>query len=124
MKTKMYMIDTTNDMSGSGCDMLFETREDAQARMQFWTAKERENCEVLEVEAELQYALYFFSGLKRGFGVDYTQYLDNELVANTNAATEWIETEEEAERAYEAASDYFFEHDLDVQVTLEKVYNY
>lgn len=49
-KTKHgYMIDYV-DGSGSGCDTIFDTREDAERHMSFWTAEERKGCEIVEVE--------------------------------------------------------------------------
>lgn len=44
-----YMIDYV-DGSGSGCDTIFDTREDAERHMSFWTAEERKGCEIVEVE--------------------------------------------------------------------------
>lgn len=48
---KKYIIDYTNG-SGSGCDQLFDSIEDAQQHMSFWTAEERKGCEIVEVEVE------------------------------------------------------------------------
>ena len=48
---KKYMIDYTQG-SGSGCDELFDTIEDAQRHMMLWTNKEREDCVIVEVEVE------------------------------------------------------------------------
>ena len=44
-----YMIDY---VVGSGCggDTIFDTREDAERHMSFWTAEERKGCEIVEVE--------------------------------------------------------------------------
>lgn len=44
-----YIIDYV-DGSGSGCDTIFATREDAERHMSFWTEKERQGCEIVEVE--------------------------------------------------------------------------
>ena len=38
--------------SGSGCDELFDTYEDAEFHMSFWTPEEREGCAIVEVEEE------------------------------------------------------------------------
>lgn len=48
---KGYIIDNTNG-SGSGCDTIFPTRDDAERHMKLWTAKERDGCEVVEIEYE------------------------------------------------------------------------
>ena len=48
---KKYLIDYTAG-SGSGCDELFDTREDAEFHMSFWTDDERKNCEIVEVEVD------------------------------------------------------------------------
>lgn len=48
---KKYIIDYTEG-SGSGCDKLFDTYEDAERHMMFYTAKEREGLEIVEVEVE------------------------------------------------------------------------
>lgn len=48
---KKYMIDYTQG-SGSGCDTLFNSREDAEFHMKLWTAEERKGCEIVEVEVE------------------------------------------------------------------------
>lgn len=48
---KKYMIDYTEG-SGSGCDKLFDTKEEAERHMMFYTDKEREGLEVVEVEVE------------------------------------------------------------------------
>lgn len=49
-KTKYgYIIDYV-DGSGSGCDTIFDTYEDAERHMSLWTEKERQGCEIVEVE--------------------------------------------------------------------------
>jgi hypothetical protein len=48
---KKYMIDYTEG-SGSGCDELFDTYQDAEYHMSFWTEKEREGCVIVEVEVK------------------------------------------------------------------------
>ena len=49
---KKYMIDYTEG-SGSGCDKLFDTREDAEWHMNtFYTEDERKGLEVVEVEVK------------------------------------------------------------------------
>lgn len=45
------MIDYTEG-SGSGCDQLFDTYEAAEFHMSFWTDKEKEGCEIVEVEID------------------------------------------------------------------------
>lgn len=42
-----YMIDYTD---GSGSDTIFDTYEDAERHMSVWTEKERQGCEIVEVE--------------------------------------------------------------------------
>ena len=47
---KKYMIDYENG-SGSGCDKLFDTREDAEFHMNvFYTPEEREGLAIVEIE--------------------------------------------------------------------------
>ena len=46
---KKYMIDYVNG-SGSGCDELFRSREDAELHMSFYTEKEKEGLVIVEVE--------------------------------------------------------------------------
>ena len=48
---KKYLIDYTEG-SGSGCDQLFDTYEAAEFHMSFWTDKEKEGCEIVEVEVD------------------------------------------------------------------------
>ena len=48
---KAYMIDYTAG-SGSGCDTIFETREDAERHMSNYTAKERDGLEIAEVRVD------------------------------------------------------------------------
>ena len=44
-----YMIEFLNG-SGSGCDELFDSIQDAEFHMSFWTLEERENCVIVPVE--------------------------------------------------------------------------
>lgn len=43
-----YIIDYT-DGSGSGCDIIFRTYDDARRHMSSYTAKERDGLEIVEV---------------------------------------------------------------------------
>ena len=51
MKTIKYMIDYENG-SGSGCDTIFDTIEDAKQHMKFYTEKEKEGLVIVPVEVE------------------------------------------------------------------------
>lgn len=49
---KKYIIDTKDPyFSGSGCDTLFDTREEAERHLLGYTEKERKELEVVEIEA-------------------------------------------------------------------------
>lgn len=48
---KKYIIDYLYG-SGSGCDTLFDTYEDAEYHMSFWTEEEKKGCVIVEVDTD------------------------------------------------------------------------
>lgn len=104
-KMKKYAIDYTEG-SGSGCNELFNTREDAERHMQlFWTPEEREGCEVIEVE--VGYLILMQIGDKTSRYVWRTEDVDNGgSIDCPNGWADTYPTREEAEKVMEELQDY------------------
>lgn len=102
---KKYIIDYTEG-SGSGCDKLFDTREDAQFHMNtFWTPEEREGCVIDEVE--VGYLVIMQKGDFPSRYVWNTEDVDNGgSVDCPNGWDDTFHTREEAEAVMDELEEY------------------
>lgn len=53
MFIKKYLIYNENG-SGSGCDTLFDSYNDAERHLIFWTKAEKEGCEIVAVRFDTE----------------------------------------------------------------------
>jgi hypothetical protein len=101
---KKYMIDYTEG-SGSGCDKLFDTRDDARFHMDFYTDKEREGLEVVEVE--VGYLVTMYIGDKKSRYVWRTEDVDDGgSVDCPNGSADIFPTWDDAEVVLEELQNY------------------
>lgn len=108
-----YKIDS-KDFGGSGCDMIFKTREDAEQHMTFYTEREREGLEVIEVE--VKFAVYVEDKNGRNYIMNVRRFADVDKVGDC-----LIDEQAEAERQKEEAEDYIDEHGLALYVGIEQI---
>ena len=116
---KKYIIDNTNG-SGSGCDTIFDTIEDAQRHMNFYTDKEREGLEIVPVEVGY---LVFVEGWSKGtrYIWDAAEIEDGGLCDCPNGYDDLFDTKAEAEQLKEEVEDYIEAHDYTLTVGIEEV---
>ena len=116
---KKYIIDNMNG-SGSGCDTLFDTIEDAQRHMNFYTEREREGLEIVPVEVGY---LVYVDGWDKGqrYVWDAAEIEDGGSCDCPNGYNDLFDTREEAEQLKEEVEDYIDDHDYTLSVGIEEV---
>ena len=116
---KKYIIDNMNG-SGSGCDTMFDTIEDAQRHMSFYTEKEREGLEIVPIEVGY---LVYVDGWSKGkrYVWDAAEIEDGGLCDCPNGYEDLFDTREDAEQLKEDVEDYIESHDYILTVGIEEV---
>lgn len=116
---KKYIIDNTNG-SGSGCDTLFNTIDDAQRHMNFYTEREREGLEIVPIEVGFVVYVEGWDKDKR-YVWDAAEIEDGGSCDRPNGYADLFDTLDEAEQLKDDVEDYIAVHDYTLSVGIEEV---
>lgn len=116
---KKYFIDNTNG-SGSGCDTLFDSIDDARRHMDFYTEKEREGLEIVPIEVGF---LVYVEGWDKGkrYIWDAAEIEDGGSCDCPNGLADLFDSYADAEQLKDDADDYIDAHDYTLTVGIEQV---